>query len=184
MNSTFAPRDRRGEWILTFSGERFYPFSPAPEEVKTKDIAHALSLICRFNGHTRGFYSVAAHSVHVSRLVPPEFAFEALMHDAAEAYVGDMVRPLKRGLPAFEEVEGRVRSAIAARYRIPRELSACVSAADDIALATEVRDLFDAASRWEASSAPDESVSLGPTTPLASREAFMARFIELRGSPR
>lgn len=104
MNSTFAPRDRRGEWILTFSGERFYPFSPAPEEVKTKDIAHALANICRFNGHTRGFYSVAAHSVHVSRLVPPEFALEALLHDAAEAYVGDMVRPLKRGLPAFEEV--------------------------------------------------------------------------------
>lgn len=180
MNSTFAPRDRRGEWILTFSGERFYPFSPAPEEVKTKDIAHALANICRFNGHTRGFYSVAAHSVHVSRLVPPEFALEALLHDAAEAYVGDMVRPLKRGLPAFEEVEGRVRSAIAARYRIPRELSACVREADDVALATEARDLFDI-SRWELRAAPDESVRLGPTTPLASRDAFLGRYAELTG---
>ena len=80
-------------WILTWSGKRFDLFEPTPEMIDPRDIAQALGTIARFNGHTKEHYTVAQHSVIVANLVPPEHQLAALLHDATEAYIGDMVRP-------------------------------------------------------------------------------------------
>jgi len=98
-------------WIQTYTGKCFHPREPGPDDFDIRDVAHALSLLCRFNGHCRTFYSVAEHSVRVSRICPPAAALWGLLHDLGEAYVGDLPRPLKPLMPRFEEIEATVRSA-------------------------------------------------------------------------
>lgn len=107
---------RRGSWMQTFTGIQFWPLDPKVEEIDPTDIAHALSLICRYGGHVGRFYSVAEHCVLMSYAVPPEDAAWALLHDATEAYVGDMVRPLKRHMPDYCRVEDDLMTVIAARF--------------------------------------------------------------------
>lgn len=103
-----GPLDRHGLHIdspgsmTTFTGLRVDPLNMEPEDVDILDIAHALSRQCRYNGHTGGFLSVARHSIWVAqRLQEKGFArrsvLTGLLHDAAEAYLGDMIRPLKHG---------------------------------------------------------------------------------------
>jgi uncharacterized protein len=93
---------RKGDWMEVYSGIKFFPLDPRPEEISLVDIAHHLSRINRYNGACQiEHYSVAEHSVLMAHAlyregVPPEVAYQALFHDAAEAYIGDMVRPLKR----------------------------------------------------------------------------------------
>ena len=104
--------------MQTFTGRRFYPLDPRPDEIDPVDLAHALSLLCRYGGHVDRFYSVAEHCVLMSQSVAPEYALWALLHDATEAYVGDMVRPLKLQMPEYRAVEDRVELAIASHFRI------------------------------------------------------------------
>ncbi|MBU1692317.1 MAG: metal-dependent phosphohydrolase [Gammaproteobacteria bacterium] len=129
-------------WIQTYTGRRFYPLNPMPEDIEILDIAHALSHLCRFNGHTRQFYSVAQHSVLVMCVVPEPLALAALLHDATEAYFADIVTPIKRHLGEIGEVEQRIHEAIAARFGIPVEMDPLIKRADLELLATERRDLL------------------------------------------
>lgn len=103
---------RRGDWMQTFSGRQFWPCDPRADEVCIEDIAHALSMQCRFAGHVRKFYSVAEHCVRASWIVPDRFKLAALLHDAAEAYVVDLPRPIKRQpeLRAYLHIEERVEA--------------------------------------------------------------------------
>ncbi len=129
--------------MQTFTGRRFYPLAPDPDEVDIVDIAHALSLICRYGGHATRFYSVAEHCVLLSHAVAPEHALWALMHDSAEAYVGDMVRPLKQQMPAYKDIEDAVLWTIAQRFDLPADplhadlIPATVHAADNRILLDE-----------------------------------------------
>ena len=129
----------RGDWMQTFSGQRFYPLDPRPEEINADDIAHALSLLCRYGGHVDRFYSVAEHCVLMSEAVAPEHALYALLHDATEAYVCDVPRPLKRQLAGYREIEEMVWLAIAERFGLPPTsvLPAEVKEADNRILLTE-----------------------------------------------
>lgn len=129
-------------WMLTFTGQAIDPLHPDPACIDPLDIAHALSQVCRFAGHTREFYSVAQHSVLVSALVPEEHGLAALLHDAAEAYLCDLPSPLKRALPGYCEIEHRMQEAIALRFGIPATPDTAVKHADLVALATERRDLM------------------------------------------
>lgn len=167
------------DWIQTFTGRRFHPLRPDPAEIDIRDIAHALSLLCRFNGHCRRFYSVAEHSIRVSRAVPREHALAGLLHDAAEAYVSDLPRPVKRSVPAFREMEDLLLEAIFGRYGIDWPLHPSVVSADDALLATEKRDLMGAGpSDWglDAIPLPEE---IEPLDPAAAEEAFLIRYAEL-----
>lgn len=105
-------------WILTHTGKRFDPLAPRAADIDHRDIAHALANLCRFNGHCTSFYSVADHSVGVAELVDPEWQMDGLLHDATEAYIGDITRPLKRGI---DDLTGGVLTII------EREIHHCVA---------------------------------------------------------
>lgn len=127
----------RGDWMQTFTGRRFYPLDPQPDEIEPEDVAHALSLLCRYGGHVDRFYSVAEHCVLMSEAVPPEHALAALLHDATEAYICDVPRPLKRQLPGYMAIEDRVWVAVCQRFGLEPELPALVKEADNRILLTE-----------------------------------------------
>ena len=142
---------RQGNWFQTFSGTQFFLTDPHPDDVSIEDIAHALSLICRFGGHTRAFYSVAEHSVrcyhYVASLYPscPILQLHTLLHDASEAYLGDVVRPLKVSTPFYADLERRTMRVIYDALGVPpmdawqHEI---VKDADNRLLMTERRDLI------------------------------------------
>lgn len=138
----------RGDWMQTHSGRRYYPLDPRSDEIEPSDIAHALSLLCRYGGHIDRFYSVAEHCVLMSQAVAPENALVALLHDATEAYVGDVVRPLKRQLPGYKVIEDRVWYTIAVRFGLDVMVPAEVKEADNRILITERLALMPKAERW------------------------------------
>jgi len=129
-------------WILTYTGQRFDLLAPRAELITTIDVAHALAHVCRFGGHPRHHYSVAQHSLVVASIVPPGLQLVALLHDATEAYVGDLVRPLKALLPDYSEIEHGIWLAICDRFNLDPKLPTSIHEADMIALATERRDLM------------------------------------------
>ncbi|MGB6213678.1 phosphohydrolase [Pseudomonas mandelii] len=127
-------------WILTHSGRQFDLLAPTAAMISPHDIAHALANLCRFNGHTREHYSVAQHSLIVCDLAPEKHQLSALIHDATEAYLGDMTRPLKALMPEYRNAEQRVWITICDRFNIPQVLPESVIRAYMVALATERRD--------------------------------------------
>lgn len=129
-------------WIQTATGQCFDLAKPSPDQVNLPDIAHALGHLCRFNGHTYVPYSVARHSLLVAELVPAEHRLQALLHDAHEAYIGDMSTPLKWILPEYRTIEMPIWHAVAAAFGIPAQLAPDVKHADRVMLMTERRDLL------------------------------------------
>lgn len=130
-------------YMLTASGKHFDLLDPKPEQVDHRDIFAAISKLCRFTGHCIAAYTVGQHSLLVMSLVPPEFRFEALMHDAAEAYTGDIGTPMKVALgPAFREIEHRIEAVVREKYGLPIKLSPEVKHADLVALGLEKRWLM------------------------------------------
>jgi 5'-deoxynucleotidase YfbR-like HD superfamily hydrolase len=136
MDHEYAPL------VVTYSGRRINLLDPQPEQIELVDIAHALAHLARFNGHTRTFYSVADHSIRVAEQMPAPLRLVGLMHDATEAYLGDVVRPLKRILPGYIALEKSMWTAIALRFGLPLEMPAAVRFADRVLVATELRDLL------------------------------------------
>jgi hypothetical protein len=105
-------------FTYTYSGKRYYPLDPKPSSIDIRDIAHALSLVCRWNGQIKQHFSVAAHSIVVSNMVPVEHALCALLHDASEAYLPDMPSPIKSLLPDFRRLEDAVQQAVAQKFSL------------------------------------------------------------------
>ena len=165
-----------GATILTRSGLYFDFLDPQPDQISVEDIAHALSQICRFGGHSQRFYSVAQHCVLVSRIVPPEHAFAGLMHDAAEAYVGDIPSPLKQLLPDFKVIEARVEAAVAAKFGLSTPWSEEVKRADLIALSTEQRDVRKNRDPRGLDAFPPLATLISPVSPVSARALFLQRF--------
>lgn len=113
--------DRLGYYQYAHSGGIFFPLDPRPEQIVPEDLAAAGSRICRFNGQTDAYLSVAEHQWLASHEVPEWCALEALMHDTPEHYIGDQIRPLK-ALPIFGDIylkiEDRIARAIADRFKL------------------------------------------------------------------
>lgn len=132
--------DRIGDWIITFSGKRFYPLDPRPEDIDIFDIAHSLSLLNRFTGHSRFPYSVAQHCMSVADVVADEYKLSGLLHDASEAYVNDLARPLKGMLPEYKYVENKILDVIDAKFNVTTRCRA-VKQVDTRCLVTEATQL-------------------------------------------
>lgn len=183
-------------WMQTYTGRKFYPLAPRPEDVCLEDIAHALSNICRFGGHCQQFYSVAQHSVLMAQSAPcirPSDAVGCLIHDAAEAYIGDIIRPLKslmsystigRGPANVKMIEHRLLTAIKEALNIPPYDLALVKELDDRMLETERRYVMGNPKTW---SLPVEQLHpyIDPWTPTQAERYFLECWaVQSRRMPR
>lgn len=172
------PWDRTGV-VETYSGGGFDLFDPDPDDVRLLDIAASLAHTCRFGGHCRMFYSVAQHSILVSRELPADddrLRLLGLLHDAGEAYVGDIPRPLKAEHEAFDRIEGRILDAVWTAFGIdpPTEDEwARVMAADDRLLAYEANSILEDGG-W-ADRSPELEYELGAESTENVRERFRSR---------
>ena len=174
---------RVGPWISTFSKRRFWLQDPRPEDVYVEDIAHALANICRYGGHVKKFYSVAEHCVLGSRLIEPDVALFFLFHDAAEAYLGDIISPLKNILrDIYEPMEKRVMEVVAVRFGFSMDMDQVevVKKMDQIMLLTEARDLTTTGILLEdVAELPNETKIYGTWSPELAERLFLKRYQEL-----
>mgnify|MGYP005850916999 FL=1 len=161
-------------WIQTYTGRMFWPMRPRVEDLDIRDIAHSLAMQCRFNGHCRVFYSVAEHCVRVSRILPQELAAWGLLHDAAEAYMSDLPRPVKQSLPEFAAAEERLLQVVADRFGLAWPIPQAVWQADDALLATEARDLMAPPPKSWGLSVPPLPAPIVPVSTGQAEEMFLA----------
>lgn len=175
--------ERIGNWIQTFSGGQVWPLDLRPGEIHIVDIAHSLSMQCRFNGHTSEFYSVAEHCCHVHDLLPAPLKRAGLLHDASEAYLCDLPRPLKKS-PGFgtlyQAVERELEATIAARFGFDFPYASAVHDADARLLATEAAQLMSPLHpAWPDYGAPVGGLILPCWIPARARTEFLNRFAGL-----
>ncbi len=175
---------RKGGWAQTYTGKQFWPLDPRNEDVNLRDIAHSLANQCRFNGHSIQFYSVAQHCVLVSKIVNPKQALAALLHDAAESYVGDLVSPLKKNLPEeFKKIEEKIEGVIFEHFKlnIGNIDHAEIKSADKIALVTEMRDVMgEPPEKWEEDGVFEPlSEKIISLMPEEAEQLFLERYKEL-----
>jgi uncharacterized protein len=171
--------DRLGGWIQLVSGKPFWPLDPRPEEIEISDIAWALSNLCRYGGHCRRFYSVGEHSVLVSRLVPSEYALWGLLHDATEAYLVDLPKPIKDYMPTYRTAEYQLANCIAIRFDLSWPMPEPVKYADQqIRFAERAALLTPSELEWNVSGEPPD-VTVNAWPPVVANSAFHQRFREL-----
>lgn len=182
--------------IVTYTGKLFDILDPKPELICIEDIAHALSNICRYTGHTRSFYSVAEHSVRMAK--SPELEGDPmilLLHDAAEAYFGDIATPLKKiayipdgiGFRPIYNVEAKIIAAISEALDINLSTkNPIVKLADKRIAASEVRDLMVQSSIWDNWLQGCEPLpeKICPWTPARAETEFLMMYNDLADDSR
>ena len=173
-------------WFPTYSGVKFYVEAPKLEDIRIIDIAHSLAMQARFAGHLRRFYSISQHCVLVSLHVPKELALCGLLHDAAEAYCQDLIRPIKYlpGMEAYRAVEANLERLIAQKYGLPFPWPAAIKVADNRCLMTERRDLYKKGVgekfAWDINVEPFAEV-IDPLSYSVAKDLFSERFHDLTG---
>lgn len=177
---------------MTYTGQGFDPYNPDPKDIKLADIAHQLSMIARYGGAAPVFYSVARHAITVADIVwratnNPRWTLWALHHDSAEAYIGDIRRPLKARMTGFAELEARVLQTIAKGLNLPKlgdDHAQCmylVELADNAVLEAEMIAFFRKKERDEIF-VQGELVSIPPlqyTNPVVDRQEFTGMHIDM-----
>ena len=167
--------------VSTKSGRRVALLNPSPSQIVIGDIAHGLAHQCRFNGQTSKFYSVAQHSVLVASILPRELRLAGLLHDASEAYLGDVVQPLKELLPDYQAIEAKFCEVLGMRFGVNLQHNDAIRHADLVVLATERRDLMpmDMADWSSIAGITPMSRTIKPMTPEAASAQFMEMFFTL-----
>lgn len=181
-------------WIQTASGRAVDPLNPVGSDIVIRDIAAALSKMCRFTGHTKAFYSVAQHSVLVSHYCAPHHAMWGLLHDASEAYLADIARPVKHSaaFTPYRDIERILQTVIMDQFHLPPFMPDSVREADERMLLTEKRDLMgpmndDAYEQhwvrlWQDRDVRPYLTVIEPQSPAAAERAFLDRFRVLGGA--
>lgn len=175
-------------WILTYTGKKFFPLTPRHKDIDIIDIAHALSNMCRFTGHCREFYSVAQHSVLVAEQVwnktlDSQRALTGLLHDASEAYLIDVAKPVKHSpqFAFYREAEDVLQEAICARFNLIFDDSN-VKRADDYLLKVEAFHLMPKHPEWTLMiEQPKDFPDFECWSPERSKNEFLDRFLEFNG---
>ncbi len=161
--------------IHTFTGKQFDPINPQPQDICIEDIAHALSLQCRFGGHCKTFYSVAQHSIFVSNYCKNNKLW-GLLHDASEAVIYDICTPLKGLLTNYKEIEKNIMGVICEKYGLEKRQPEEVYKWDKVLLLTESRDLLALPIKFEEKGCwPLEEVIL-PWSPRYAETEFLNTF--------
>jgi hypothetical protein len=169
----------RGDWMQTFTGKQFWSLDPRVEDIDIYDIAHALSMQCRYGGHTLGFYSVAEHCCHVCDYSPPNDKLWGLLHDASEAYLTDVIRPIKPYLGNYAEIENQLMLVIATRFNLP-SMPRSVKEVDGRILVNEREQIMSRAPHdWNDTGDPLIGLQLQLWSPAQARAQFMERFSRL-----
>ena len=177
-----CPETDRGNWMQLGGGRIFYPLDPRPEEVFIEDIAKSLSRMMRYNGHSDQPISVAQHSVQTRALGardgrPITWLFALLLHDAPEAFIGDMIRPLKMNMPGFRDAEKKVEHAVKVALDIPYCPPEVIKHYDNLAFAWEKRDLFKSAREWPGTpEVPEELHVMKPWSMTHSEDIFLTEY--------
>ncbi len=177
-----------GGWFEVFTGTKFHFAEPRQEEISIDDIAHSLSMQCRYNGHTRFFYSVAEHSVLISDWLMLNgygslYALTGLLHDAAEAYIGDMVRPLKATMPAFRVQERVLDEAVALKFSTVHPFPNIVKELDTRILCDErAQAMNESDNSWGTDGLEPLGVKIQGHDPTTVRKIFRTRFNDLRAA--
>lgn len=172
---------KKSAWIQTYSGKKFYPLEPNAEYIDIEDIAHSLSMLCRFTGHVQQFYSVGDHSINVSYACDPKYALYGLLHDASEAYLQDLPSPLKNSgeFENYKKYESVLQTMIYNKFGLFEPEPPTVKKADMQMLATEARDLMGHIHpEWVQKIEPLSS-KINPLDPKTAKEKFLKRFKEL-----
>jgi len=173
-------------YIATYTGKKFYLLNPRIEDIDIIDIAHSLSMQCRWTGHCRFHYSVAQHAYYCSFLGPENEAFHRLNHDDSEAYISDMNRPLKHYTEAgkaYMEVEEPLQGLIYDSFGLSRIEPASVKIADNMMLYAEKAQImgyeFAESQKW----LPNEDqadVKIVQWSPEFAEKMFLERFYQLQ----
>lgn len=175
-------------YIETYGGHFFPLLSPTTEDVCIEDIAYALSNLCRFTGHSSRFYSVAEHSWHCANMLQDQsktVQLSALLHDASEAYCGDVSSPLKQLLPEYKKIEHNIASVIYKKYNLEYPYSSLIAMVDTSMLNTEAYYLMLSKGNnwelWKTVSRPKIDTDRRPQylSPKVAREVFLSKFHEL-----
>ena len=168
-----------GDWIRTHNGMNFYVSDPRKEEILIEDISHALSMLCRFGGHCNKFYSVAEHSCHASDLLPTEYKLYGLLHDATEAYMVDLPRPVKKMIPEYKEMEDSLFEWIKLKFKIDVKLDYnIVKDVDNKLLISE--SLLNMKNCWHKEENPYPDLKFGYWSPERASKEFLNRFNDLQ----
>ncbi len=166
-------------WICTHTGRRFYPLEPRVEDICIEDIAHALSHICRFTGHVETFYSVAEHCWRASLIAPMYLKLPMLLHDASEAYLCDVSRPVKHahGMEFYRGAEHKLMRVIGEKFGV--EFSdELIHEIDNRMLMTERRDLMPQSQPWTVGADPYRDIIV-PVPPKTAKLGFHQQFLDL-----
>lgn len=166
---------------ITVGGGQYYDLlRPAEMEYDIETIAHALANICRYTGHVTRFYSVAEHCVLVSKAITPKYAMEGLLHDASEAYVGDVSSPLKKLLPEYQKIEDGIQEAIAKRFNLVYPFPDDVHQADKRLYWAERATVAPGIDTlWHQELRASRKVTPSGMTPVMAKRMFLARYKEL-----
>jgi hypothetical protein len=169
----------RGDYLTTFMGEKFYPLNPSTAEINIVDIAHSLSMQCRYAGHVNRFYSVAEHCVHLSKHVSGPNAKWALLHDASEAYLVDVPRPVKHMLTGYAHLEAKVMDAVARKFGLPSVMPDEVKEADYCILSDEAHVLMNGMHPNWADPSKALGIKIHCWSPQLAKSEFLIRYFEL-----
>lgn len=184
-----APAREEKAWMGTVTGKRFRPFDPNPDDIDIRDIARGLAMTCRYGGQVKQFYSVAEHCVHVSLHVPVTLALYGLLHDSAEAYIGDMIRPIKHQpqMSEFRRAEHLIEASVDKKFGLAwtPEYAESVKVVDDRILVDEILALSNMPSAYLTSEALRDIKPLGIKiqgwSPAHAEFRFLDRFKQLTG---
>lgn len=178
MKTQTIDKQIKWDWMQTYTGKRFTVGNPNPDDIDIVDIAHSLSMQCRYNGHCDKFYSVAEHCVHLYEAAQPEDKLWALLHDATEAYLCDIPTPVKPLLKGYKDIERNLMAMIAKKYGLSEKMPETVHWLDTVILTDEIIQNLNMKDMDHWYEKPRLGITIHNWTPQQAEREFLERFNE------